>query len=91
MTTEEIRAQNYARKGETDRALAIYQRIQPMTPRILTAIAQLSSEKKGDYQHAIKCYTQALQLVDEVIHYTSTKLSFAYTNYFRIVMNVLKS
>lgn len=62
-----------------------------MTPGVLTAIAQLSSEKKGDHQHAIKCYTQALQMLDEVISISHIYRKCFFSLLFRIVMNVLKS
>ncbi len=61
-----MKAHRYAEKGEIERAIAAYQRIQPVTARILNAIGQLSAEKKGDYDYAIQCHTQALKMQEEV-------------------------
>ena len=68
ISAEEMKAQRYAQRGEIDRALAIYRRIEPMTARILNIIGQLSAEKKGDYKYAMQCYTQALKMQEEVTY-----------------------
>ncbi len=61
-----MRAQRYAERGDVDRALATYQRIQPTTARILNAIGQLAADQKGDYQYAAQCHAQALKMQEEV-------------------------
>ena len=54
-------------KGEIDLALVAYQRIKPPTARVLNAMGQLCAEKKGDYDYALQCHTQALKMQEEVI------------------------
>jgi hypothetical protein len=68
LTVDEMKAQKYAERGEIERALAAYQRIKPVTARILNAIGQLSAEKKRDYIYAVQCHTEALKMQEEVIY-----------------------
>ncbi|CAF0910435.1 unnamed protein product [Rotaria sordida] len=62
ISVEEIKAQKYAEQGDIDMALITYQRIQPVTVRILNAMGQLSADRKGDYDYALQCHQQALKL-----------------------------
>ncbi|CAF2782598.1 unnamed protein product [Rotaria sp. Silwood2] len=62
ITAEEIKAQKYAEQGDIDMALIVYQRIQPVTVRVLNAMGQLSANRKGDYDYALQCHQQALKL-----------------------------
>ncbi len=66
LSPEELKAKRCAEKGEVDRALAAYGRIEPTTPRILNAMGQLSASRKGDFNFAIKCHTKALKMQEEV-------------------------
>ena len=67
ITAEEIKAQKYAEQGDVNMALITYQRIQPVTVRILNAMGQLSADRKGDYDYALQCHQQALKLQEMVI------------------------
>ena len=67
ITAEEAKAQTYVEKGDIDLALIVYQRIQPTTARILNAMGRLCTERKGDYDYALKCHKQALKLQRAVI------------------------
>ncbi|CAF1612815.1 unnamed protein product [Rotaria magnacalcarata] len=83
LTLEEIKAQKCIEKGEIDRALAIYQRIQPVTPRILNAIGQICADRKEDYKHALQCHIKALKMQEEAgenISDTLTNLGNVYHN-----------
>jgi hypothetical protein len=66
ISAEETKAHKYVERGETDLALVAYQRIQPVTARVLNAIGQLCADKKGDYAYALQCHTQALKMQEEV-------------------------
>lgn len=66
LTAEEIKAQKYVERGEIDRALAIYRHIQPTNARVLNIVGQLSAERKGDYNYAVQCHTQALKMQEAV-------------------------
>ncbi|CAF4541955.1 unnamed protein product [Rotaria sp. Silwood1] len=83
LTAEEIKAQKCVEKGDIDRALAIYQRIRPVTARVLNAMGQLCAEKKEDYNYALQCHTKALKMQEEVgedIGDTLTDLGNVYHN-----------
>ncbi|CAF2382775.1 unnamed protein product [Rotaria sp. Silwood2] len=83
LTAEEIKAQKCAEKGEVDRALAIYHRIQPVTARVLNTIGQLCADKKEDYNYALQCHTKALKMQEEAgedIGDTLTNLGNVYHN-----------
>lgn len=62
----ELEAKKYIAQGEIDLALIAYRRIQPISARILNAIGQLSADKKGDYDYAFTCYSQALKMQEQV-------------------------
>jgi tetratricopeptide (TPR) repeat protein len=66
VSTEELQAQDLVKRGEIDQALAIYEQIKPESARILRTIGGLCAEKKGDYDRAINCFEQALQMLQEV-------------------------
>lgn len=68
VTPEENKAQKCIEKGEIDRALAIYQGIQPVTPRILNIIGQICADRKEDYKHALQCHIKAQKLQEEVCY-----------------------
>lgn len=53
-------------KGDIDRALDVYQRIQPPNPRILNTMGQVLAERKGDFNSAVDCHRRALKLQEEV-------------------------
>jgi tetratricopeptide (TPR) repeat protein len=62
---DEVQAQSLLQRGEIDKAITIYQRLES-NPRILRIIGQLYDEKKGDYDSSIKYYEQALKLQEKV-------------------------
>jgi tetratricopeptide (TPR) repeat protein len=62
---DEVQAQGLLKRGEIDEAITIYQRLES-DPRILSIIAQLYDEKKGDYNSSIKYYEKALKLQEKV-------------------------
>ena len=66
ISDEELEAQNLVEDGEFDQAIAIYQRIQPQSGRILHLLGVLYTERKGDQQAAVNCFQQALQMKEEV-------------------------
>ena len=43
-----------------------YRRILPTSVRILKLVGQLSADEKQDYNTAVDCYRQALQMQEEV-------------------------
>lgn len=59
-------AKKYIDQDEIDLALLVYQRIQPVTPKILNLIGQLVADKKGDYEYAFQCFSRALKMQEEV-------------------------
>ncbi|CAF3838221.1 unnamed protein product [Rotaria sordida] len=83
LTAEEIKAQKCVEKGEIDRALFIYQRIRPVTARVLNAMGQLCADKKEDYTYALQCHKKALKMQEEAgedISDTLTDLGNVYHN-----------
>lgn len=64
--TEVEKAEKYAEEGNTDLALITYQRIHPVTSRILNIMGQLCANRKGDYDYALQCHQQALKLQEVV-------------------------
>ena len=65
-STEEKQAKDLVERGDIDQAIAIYQRIQPQSGRILHLLGVLYTERKGDQQAAVNCFQQALQMKEEV-------------------------
>ncbi len=63
---DEIQAQDFVKHGEIDQAIAIYQRVKPVSARVLNSIGILYCERKGDYDSAINYYKKALQIQEEV-------------------------
>jgi tetratricopeptide (TPR) repeat protein len=66
MSDDEIKAQDLVKCDEIDKAIAIYQRLEPVSARVLNIIGVLYSEKKGDYNSAINYYERALKIQEEV-------------------------
>jgi tetratricopeptide (TPR) repeat protein len=62
ISDEDIQAQDLLKRGKIHQALAIYQQLEPDSPRILNSIGELYAEKKGEYDLAINYHEQALQL-----------------------------
>jgi len=52
--------------GQIDEAIVIYQRLKPVSARVLNIIGVLYCEKKADYDSAINYYKKALQIQEEV-------------------------
>jgi hypothetical protein len=67
ITPEEAKARKHVQKGEIDLAIVTYQRIKPPTARVLNAMGQLCAERKGDYDYALQCHKQALEIQEKVI------------------------
>jgi Tfp pilus assembly protein PilF len=67
ITAKETKAQQYVQQGDVDLALLTYQHIQPMTARILNKMGELCTVKKGDYDYALQCHQQALNMQTEVL------------------------
>ncbi|CAF4003521.1 unnamed protein product [Adineta steineri] len=65
ITVEETKAEQYVGQGDINLALSTYQRIQPMTARILNRMGDLSAVKKSDYDYALQCHQQALKMQKE--------------------------
>ncbi len=66
MSDDEIKAQHLVKCGEIDEAIASYQRLKPVSVRVLNIIGVLYSDKKGDYNSAINYYERVLQIQEEV-------------------------
>jgi tetratricopeptide (TPR) repeat protein len=66
MSDDEIKAQHLVKCGKIDEAIAIYQRLKPVSVRVLNIIGVLYSDKKGDYNSAINYYERVLQIQEEV-------------------------
>jgi len=66
ISDDEIQAQDFVKHGEIDQAIAIYQRVKPVSARVLNSIGILYCERKGDYDSAINYYKKALQIQEEV-------------------------
>ncbi|CAF0765821.1 unnamed protein product [Rotaria sordida] len=65
ISDDELQAENYVKNGEIDLAIAAYRRICPTSASILIHIGDLYADKKGDYDNALHCYTQALKMQEE--------------------------
>ncbi|CAF4626743.1 unnamed protein product, partial [Rotaria sp. Silwood2] len=61
----ELQAENHTKNGEIELAIAAYQRIHPISARILVQIGRLYSDNRGDYNNALNFYTQALKLQEK--------------------------
>ena len=66
ITADEWEARKHVDQGEIDLALIAYKRIHPVSPRILNAIGQLCTDKKGDYNYAFECHSKALKMQEQV-------------------------
>ncbi len=66
MSDDEIKAQDLVKCDEIDKAIAIYQRLEPVSARVLNIIGVLYSEKKGDYNFSINYHQRALKIQEEV-------------------------
>jgi tetratricopeptide (TPR) repeat protein len=77
---EEVQAQRLIQRGEIDKAITIYERLEA-DPRILNIIGLLYSEKKGDYDTAINYYKKALKIQEKVNVYKEYN-DFHYILYF---------
>ena len=66
VSTDELEAKKYEERGDIDQALAAYQRIHPVSSRILNIIGQLYAEKKGNYKKAMEYLTKSLKMQEEV-------------------------
>ncbi len=77
---EEVQAQRLIQRGEIDKAITIYERLET-DPRILNIIGLLYAEKKGDYDTAINYYKRALKLQEKVNIYMEYN-DFHYIVYF---------
>jgi tetratricopeptide (TPR) repeat protein len=77
---EEVQAQRLIQRGEIDKAITIYQRLET-DPRILNIIGLLYAEKKGDYDTAINYYKRALKIQEKVNIYNEYN-DFHYIVYF---------
>ncbi len=77
---EEVQAQRLIQRGEIDKAITIYERLET-DPRILNIIGLLYAEKKGDYDTAINYYKRALKLQEKVNIYNEYNY-FHYIIYF---------
>ena len=64
-TDDELKAEEYIEQGDVNLALITYQRIQPVSPRILNIIGRLSLEKKFDHDYAFQCHSQAFKIQQE--------------------------
>jgi len=76
----EVQAQGLIQRGEIDKAITIYQRLES-NPRILNTIGMLYAEKKGDYDTAINYYKRALKIQEKVNIYNEYN-DFHYIVYF---------
>ena len=73
MSDKELQAQDLVKRGEIDQAITIYHQLKPESACIFRITGVLYAEKKGDYDLAISCYEQALQMQEEVsIHRKKT-------------------
>lgn len=59
-------AQDLIEHGEFDQAIAIYQQIQPPSVQILHAMGMLYTNKIGNYELAISCFEEALNIQEKV-------------------------
>ena len=66
VTADQLQAESYVESGEIDLAIAVYQRIHPVSTSILTRMGHLYGDKKADYDSAFKCYTKALKMQEAV-------------------------
>ncbi len=69
MSDDEIKAQDLIKRGEIDKVIAYYERLEPVSARVLSIIGVLYAEQKGDYNSAINCYERALKIQEEVNRY----------------------
>lgn len=67
---DETQAEKLLARGKVDQALAAYQRIKPISTRILNIIGRIYTEKKNDQEAALKYHSQALLLQETVRIYT---------------------
>ena len=65
-TNDEIQARKHLARGRIDLALAAYQRIKPVSPRVLNIIGRIYAEKQNDNENAVKYHLQALKLQEKV-------------------------
>ena len=66
LTNEEIKAQEYIERGEIDRAIAIYQQLEPPSARVFLLIGMLYANNKGNFELAVSYYEQALHMQEKV-------------------------
>ena len=66
ISNEEMTAKEIVKCGEIDQAIDIYQKIERKSARELCAMGVLYADEKGNYELAISCYEQALQLQEQV-------------------------
>ncbi|CAF3294735.1 unnamed protein product [Rotaria sp. Silwood2] len=71
----ELQAENHTKNGEIELAIAAYQRIHPISARILVQIGRLYSDNRGDYNNALNFYTQALKLQEKTDDDTTETLT----------------
>jgi tetratricopeptide (TPR) repeat protein len=74
ISADELQARKLWNSGDIDQAITIYDKVRPVSARILKLLGQLFADEKHDYFNAIKSYRQALQLEEQVKSFdTSTK------------------
>lgn len=66
MSSVELVAHDLIEQGEIDQAIAIYEQIQPKSAHVFRTIGMLYADRKGNYEVAISCFEQALQLQEKV-------------------------
>ena len=66
MSSVEMAAQDLIEQGEIDQAIAIYEQLQPQSAQIFRTIGMLYADRKGNYELAVSCFEQALQLQENV-------------------------
>ncbi|CAF0930870.1 unnamed protein product [Rotaria sordida] len=73
--TDELEAEDYVKNDQIDSAIAIYQRIHPISVSILLRLGQLYADKKGDYGNALYYYIQALRIQEKTAEDMSDTLT----------------
>ena len=66
ISDQETAAEDLVERGEIDQAIAIYQQMEGKSAREFRAMGVLYANEKGNYEFAISCYEQALQLQEQV-------------------------
>ena len=66
LSKDELEAEGHVKTGQIDLAIAVYQRVHPVSTAVLLRLGQLYADNKGDYENALNYYKQAMKTQEKV-------------------------